>query len=127
MIRPFASLVLIATLASCTSIKVQSVSISEEDGFRATTADTARIGWYNHSPDMAGIRVVALINAGEFIPKESIWVREADDTLTLCFSVAARSDQQAGQRTVVIRTRVKGIPRGDRRMIEASRGCGKTA
>jgi hypothetical protein len=129
MLRRFATPLVMLLVTGCAAVEVKSVSVWEDPRFGKAATDIARIGWYSHSKSMAGIRVVVLLNAGEAIPKESVWVRESDEMLTLCYSVALSAGPSAGQptglRKVVLSARVSGISRSDRRAVEASRACGK--
>lgn len=127
MLRQSGVLMVIVLVTGCATVKVQSVSISEDPRFDAAKTNVAQVGWYSHTRDMAGIRVVVQLERDQVISRQSVWVRESDQTLTLCYSTVPSPDHATDRRKVVLCARVSGVPRGDRRLIVVSRACGKTS
>jgi hypothetical protein len=114
-------------VSACTSKAMLVARRTDAPGITTARRDVPSIAWYSHSKDTAGIRVVTLLSPNDQIPPESVVVRKSLRSLTLCYSVvpASSSSSPGGLIPTMLRFRVPGIRRMDKRRVEVSRTCGR--
>ena len=124
MLCQSAALMVAALLTAGPAIEVVRVRIRDNTEIKALSPGRPRIGWSAHTKN-AAIRAGLRLLPGESILRDSVWVQETSQRITLCYQLAFNPELRSEQRTIQLEVWVKGMLRDDPRTVDTSIDCGR--